>query len=314
MDIYIAKEHMDKLLSYVQNLADTKPRMYQKSKDRLRDIAQTCQKVVEMVSEILQEEMLDDCFEDNSDSDFKNTEILNMVKCMQSELNNLKQFVQYTPTHVDLDTAKRDIEIMKSSNSLSTLDRKSIMSEYKVTLKNLSESYVEFPQISDLCKLLYTWFDCRFYKSMKVSSNFRYNIRRIPTWICDIVSVYGKSIDNECEKDFIHSFYDWLDNICETGSKFAVPYEIYEFDVDSKKNISMTSVVIWDILLELGLSKLCKFDNSEVYLSEDILYNLCMKHSPNNLDKYRNYKVDRSILSECKLFSEWYEKGGIEND
>ena len=46
---------MDKLLTYVKNVADSKPRMYQKSKDRLRDIAGTCQKVIQIISEILQE-------------------------------------------------------------------------------------------------------------------------------------------------------------------------------------------------------------------------------------------------------------------
>lgn len=317
MDIYIAKEHMDKLLTYVSDIADNKPKMYQKSKNRLKDIAITCQKVVEIISEILQEEMLDDCFEHSDDSDVKNEEIIDMVKHMQAELLNLKQFVQYTPcsedSPVDLQLAKNDIELVKNKDvnlsTISTVDRKSAMAEYKTTLHRLSEKYVEFPQVNDLCKLLNRWFETRFYTSMKVSSNiFRYNIRRIPSWICDIVAVYGKHIESDSCNDFIHSFYDWCDDLEVNPCKYAVPYEVYEFDTDTDKKINLSSVVIWDIMLDMGLSNLCKPEKSELYLTDELMYNLCMKYSPEELDDYQNYKVDPSVVTKCNIFSEWSRK------
>lgn len=323
MDIYIAKEHMDKLLTYVSDIADNKPRMYQKSKDRLKDIATTCQRVVEIISEILQEEMLDDCFEHSDDSDIKNEEILDMVKHMQSELLSLKQFVQYTPETeegpVDLQLVKNDIALVKDRDinlsNISTVDRKSAMSEYKTTLRKMSEKYIEFPQVADLCKLLHRWFETRFYTSMKVSSDvFRYNIRRIPSWISDIVAVYGSHVESDTCNDFIHSFYDWCDDLEVNSSRYAVPYEVYQFDVDTKKHINLTSVVIWDILLDNGLSGLCKPEKAELYLTDELMYNLCMKYSPEQLDDYQNYKVDRSIIEKCKIFSEWSRKEDSSND
>ena len=61
MDIYIAKQHIDKLLNYVEDIAENKPNMYQKSKVRLKNIADTCAQVVSVISEILE----DDSCEDN---------------------------------------------------------------------------------------------------------------------------------------------------------------------------------------------------------------------------------------------------------
>ena len=319
MDIYIAKEHMDKLLLYVKNISDTKPRMYQKSKDRLRDIAETCQTVVEIISEILQEELLDDQFDDDTDINH-NTDVLNMVKSMQHELSSLSQFIQYNPSYSITNDASKGVgnTTDKSINFVQPckckIDRKSVMLEYKSVLKSMSDQYIEFPQIADLCKLLYNWFDCRFYKSIKTSKDFRYNIRRIPIWICDIVAVYGNYINKSQESEFLHNFNQWLYDISDNGSRFAIPYEIYQFDISTHKNISMTSVIIWDILLDLSMNKLCNLENPEVCLSDDMLYNLCMKHSPHNLDSYKHYKVDPSILTTCKLFRDTSQYGGIRND
>ena len=306
MDIYIAKEHMDKLLTYVKNVADSKPRMYQKSKDRLRDIAGTCQKVIQIISEILQEEILDDCFEDNSDTDVRNSEILEMVSAMQSEILHLKQFVSYTCDNEEL---KNEVVPLHISNNkrISVEERKSAMSKYRGILKRLSETYIEFPQVSELCKLLHKWFETRFYSSMRVSKDFRYNIRRIPNWIEDSVVVYSNHVINDTWSEFSHEFYQWCDDLNSSSCKFAVPYEVYEFDKEDDKRVSLTSVVIWDILLDAGLVEICQ-DDSELYLSESCIYDMCMSNNPSELDSYRNYKVDRTIIEDCKLFSEWYRK------
>lgn len=302
---------MDKLLTYVKNVADSKPRMYQKSKDRLRDIAETCQKVVQIISEILQEEILENSFEESSDTDIGNTEILNMVSAMQSEILNLKQFVSYTGT----DDNQTIIPVDSSSlKRISSDDRKSALSKYRVVLKRLSETYIEFPQVSELCKLIYKWFDSRFYSSMKSNKDFRYNIRRIPSWICDIVVVYSNHLKDNTWNSFCHEFYQWCDDLNISHCKFAIPYEVYEFDKAEDKKLSLTSVVIWDILLDIGLSELCEDDN-ELYPSDSCIYDMCMKYDPSQLDNYRSYKVDRSIIDECNLFSEWSDrKEGCEDD
>lgn len=312
MDIYIAKEHMDKLLTYVKSVADSKPRMYQKSKDRLRDIAETCQKVIQIISEILQEEILEDCSEDNSDLDARNFEILQMVSDMQSEILHLKQFVSYTEDTADSLDHKR-VHDSDDVKRISVQDRKSAMSKYKMVLKRLSETYIEFPQVLELSKLLNKWFETRFYSSMKVSKDFRYNIRRIPNWIADIVIVCSSHIVDNTWNEFFHKFYTWCEDLTSESCKFAVPYEVYQFDKDDNKHVSLTAVVVWDIFLDYGLSELCE-DHDELYLSESYVYDMCMLNSPEELDKYRNYKVDPSIIDDCNLFREWSRKEDDKHD
>ena len=311
MDIYIAKEHMDKLLTYVKNVADSKPRMYQKSKDRLRDIAETCQKVVQIISEILQEEILEDCYDDSSESN--NSEILQMVLDMQEELLHLKQFVSYKDNEV---CSASSTQRVKSNEPLvkriSIDDRKFAMSKYRTVLKRISESYTEFPQVSELCKLLYRWFETRFYTSMKYNKDFRYNIRRIPVWISDIIIVYSNHLIKKDSDEFVHDFYSWCDDLLTDNSgKFAVPYEVYQFDKEERKTIYLNSVVIWDILLDLGLTELCN-DSDDLYVSESYMYDTCMQAHPEQLNNYRNYNIDPSVIDECGLFSEWRKE--VNND
>ena len=184
MDIYIAKQHIDKLLNYVEDIAENKPNMYQKSKVRLKNIADTCAQVVSVISEILEDEALnEDDFE--RDEQHQSTEIIDAVKSMQNKVNALREFVDYSG-------AKEESNRIDETK-LSSSDCKHIMMKYRKTLYALSQQPTKYPQAHELANILYEWFETRFYKSMGPGAVFRYNLNQIPRWIYSAIQAFISS-------------------------------------------------------------------------------------------------------------------------
>ena len=94
---------------------------------------------------------------------------------------------------------------------------------------------------------------------------------------------------------------EWLLSI-GPGMDYAIPYEVYQLDnyLESSK-MTLTAVVIWDILLDCGLRDLCADSSSEFYPSEDCVYSLVGSLNSSVMDPYKHYKFDKSILSYCNL-------------
>ena len=101
MDIYSAEIQVNKLLDYVKSLSDAKPRMYQKSKDRLKELASTCNQVVSVIAEILQDEAL---LSDQDEFGGSNVNDFNAVlNSMEDQITELRQFLS-TPRTTSYDT------------------------------------------------------------------------------------------------------------------------------------------------------------------------------------------------------------------
>lgn len=298
MDIYSAEGHVQKLLTYVEDLQNSKPKMYATTKCRLRDLASTCQKIVHLISNILEQEILDE-----SSNEFEQCTDINVIKSldlMEREMVQLRKFVSGNQlTAVYPKSEHSSVSRQKISSSC----RKRIISCYGSTLSDLTKS-CPYPVVSDCAKLLWNWFDCRFLQTSYPRSNFHYNIHRLPYWLCDIVIAYGKHIENGTQLQFIREFNSWCESLVVSGqsNKYAVPYEIYQIDTNlMPSDMTLAAVVLWDVLFDNGLDHLCIKDSVDVYLSEDMLYKRCSEISSNLLDDYRNYKDDISILYECKL-------------
>lgn len=293
MDIYGAEKHVKKLLAYVEGVADANPRMYTSTKDRLKDLASTCQQVVKTISMILEQKILEG--DSTEFEDGVNSDVIKSLKSMQDEFTQLNEFVSTDPAKLN--------PIVHNKQKLSSSNRKHIISKYGLVLSELS-SNCPYPTVSDCANLLWTWFNSRFFRCCGESVQFHYNIRRIPIWISDIVIAYGKHVDQNTNIQFCQEFYSWCESLstCGSNNKFAVPYEIYQIDTNATPpDMSLTAVVIWDILFDSGLNHLCTADTFGVHPSEDMVYKRCSLLAPNILDNYRNYKDDISILAECNL-------------
>lgn len=282
MDIYSAEIQVKKLLNYVQSLSDSKSRMYQKSKDRLKELANTCNQVVAVISQLIQDEALvnsdSDEFSRSDPTDFKS-----VLDSMESQIAELRQFIEPPKQN--------------SSNLISTNDRKKALFAYKTCLNTLSNSSMKVLEAEDCSRLIWNWFSARF---LNTSSTFRYNMKKLPSWIRDIVIFYGYHVENRSVAKFKSDFNSWIDSI-RTGNNYAVPYEIYQFEKSPNPEIvTLTSVVLWDLLLDGGLRQLC-CDNSDIYPSEECVYSLVGKLDSNVMNPYTNYNYDTDILRKCNL-------------
>lgn len=286
MDIYSAEIQVKKLLNYVQGLSDSKSRMYQKSKDRLKELANTCTQVVSVISELLQDEALAN--NDNNTSDefggSDTTDYISVLDSMEVSISELRQFIN----------PHGGLHVLRPVSTATSNDKKQVMYDYKVCLHNLSTSTCCVQEADDCSKLIWDWFSARYLEGPE---NFRYNTKKIPYWIRDIVIMYGYHVDQNSTGVFKTSFHKWINDI-SPDNNYVVPYEIYTFEKNpNPKMLTLTSAVLWDILLDSGLRDLC----NKQYFEEDMIYSMIGSLNSEIMNPYTNYQYDSSILQKCKL-------------
>lgn len=290
MDIYSAELHLQKLLDYVKDLESDTPKMYKKSKDRLRDISLNCVQIVKILSSILQDESMkvDDLeFQGSEQSD-----MYRVIESLDSELHSMKSFVGYPEIS----------EKSRVADEFNSDINKRTFRIYKDAFNSVAHATTSCAPAHSCATLIWDWFRIRFITTIKDHPNFKYSISRIRKWLVGIVILFGNNYSEGTGDVFITEFEDWLKNLSGTsGDKYAVPYSVYSiYKQPEKIKISLTSVVLWDILGDLGYSELFN-DDSTLFPSEDELYNLCAEHYPEVLDRYRDYKFDPTVLVECNL-------------
>ena len=298
MDIYSAEAQVKKLLEYVTSLSESQSKMYKKTKVRLNDLASTCSQVVEVISRILQERALE---ENDSDSEFgghADVDIMGALANMQMQIDTLHRFV--LPPKDEFEHSE-----ISTKSDLTSAVRKRVFSDYKSALRGCAVSASPYPAVVELSDVLWTWFRARFVNSLNVDSGFRYNIRRWPEWIKDIVVMYGYSIDNNSTTEFVQEFKSWCNELSfsTANAKYAVPFNIYQFDKHPESDkLSVTAVILWDMLLDSGLSKIsAETKGSDLYPSASAIYDMCEQLAPEVLDSYRHYKTDASIDRRFKI-------------
>lgn len=288
MDMHSAELQVEKLLKYVQDIEARQPTLYKKSKDRLRDISSNCIRVVEVISEILKEESLIQDREEFEGSN--NSDVVAFIEGMEEEVNKMKEFVGYS----------------SSRSKYSTIsDRRSVFSTYKNSLKKLSESNISYHIVNDCSKLIWRWFDTRF--DSKRFPSFRYNLSNMPMWLERTVIYLGGKIATGTFNEAVDEYEDWFIKLDQSENFYVVPYSVNKL---CKKitpfDITLTAVVLWDILIDNGLVLAGKRLNKDsrdkfCYVDDARIYDMCADQFPSILDNYRDYKDDPSILVECKL-------------
>lgn len=287
MDINSAEKSIKKLLAYVQDLAESKPRMYQKSRDRLKELADTCMEVITAISVVIQDEALSEDITEFNSTPTPN--ITDAIQHMQNQLDQLKTFAGVSSL-----TGKSS-----STNGTSTKSKKSALHKYTEVLQNVSSIDFKYDSVDRCAKFLWHWFDTRFSKTIH-TTGFRYNMKKFPIWVRDIVLLYGKSIRDNTYLDLDSSMNHWVDGLLlesDPPNRYSIPYDLYQFERDMcAEDMSLEAVVLWDILLDNGLSELCTTDKTDLYLNDDSVYSLCSELNPGVLDDYENYADHPEVL------------------
>lgn len=296
LDILGAKKNVDKLLKYVQDIASTDTKLYAKSKDKLRDVASTCTEVVKVISEILQEGMLEtDAAEFPAEpSNSSDDNVAEMINNMQTQLDQLRQFAGVDSKPV----APAPIYKPSANSSVTSASKKQIFADYSNCLQNLSTLDFGYDEINQCVYLINRWFQARFVTSI-VGSKFSYSMKKFPSWIRDIVILYGKALHDGNVSEFLLNFYTWIDNLADSDArdKYAVPYQVYVFDKSNQASVvNLESVVIWDVLTQNGLDVICKKDNP-FYLSATSVYELTGQLQPSVLNGYVDYRDHPEVFA-----------------
>lgn len=284
MNIENGKTDLNSLLDKLQKLETEKPRMYKKTKQKLHDMADICIHIVEVISRIIELDVLDTDDEEFGEKS-NSLDVGRICTSMQRAQDRLSEFSNTTST------------------SFTSTQRKQIIQKYSSVLKALSLSPIPYESVRGCASALWEWFDARFLS--RSSSEFRYNIRRIPLWIRDIVIMYGRSIESETEDEFVSKFAEWCDDVREGNiPTYAVPYPVYEFDRSQEpESLTLCATVMWDILWDAGLHLLDVKHVSEVSLTDSDVYNLCAELSPESLNHYACYSEDSKVLELSHLVS-----------
>lgn len=291
MEINTVEVQIQKINTYLESVLKEDKKLYKKTKLKLKDIGVKMSESLVLISKILEEQALRDTEEfQNNDSALEEA-----AKVLYSEstqtvdaMKGLQQFINNSS-----DSAK-----------LTSTKRKYIISQYGKILKEVSISDIKYPIVAECAKLLWIWFDTRFFQSPKLHKDFRYNIKQIPIWIQSIVITYGYTIQTGTNEQFASSFQAWCENLMEPSARepYALPYYIHNMYNDlHPEMISFASLGIWDILFDAGMSALADPELDGVALSEYSLQDRFQKVDSEVVDAYTYCNGNEDLLKQYKL-------------
>lgn len=312
MDLNSATKNIHKVLSYIKSISNSDSNLYDKSKQKLNDISNICIECVKEISNILQNESLCDDefeFEMNPNSD-TNLNLQNQIDILSLEVDKLKVFLNQG----NVDT--KNISNMNSNNlktssiitydyndNLSASDLSNIVKNYKFILNRTSMNNCKFNIINRCTRILWVWFDSRILKNYDIAPKFHYDVHRFKTIIYAFIISMGHHIENNDFDEFEESFDNWVQSLefSSESNKWIAPYEVYEIERGNISNyVNLTSVIIWDIILDCGLYELCD-KQSSIYLDKNSIWDITSKFNLDILDNYFDYKSNITKLNEYNI-------------
>lgn len=297
MDIYSAESHVERVSQYLENVLQKRPKLYTKTRTRMRNLSVELNKCLGLISEILEEDSL--LFEEEFDSD--RSELASTVEAVAQSYKSSTEKMRELTTFVSSDSKQID-----ETSKLTTAKRKHIIYKYGQVIQSVASSLTAYPVVADCVRLLWKWFDNRFFVSPKLCPQFHYNIRKLPIWIRDIVICYGDSIEHNNRETFVSDFVKWCDSLLSptdvTNSKFTLPFFVYDTSRNlDASNVSMAALCIWDMLWDAGFAKLCDGSLEGVTLSEYMIQDVFSKLDEERTSRYTYWNEDEKVLRQYRL-------------
>lgn len=175
--------------------------------------------------------------------------------------------------------------------------KQNVMKSYGDCLRSLPSNCENYKQANSCAELIKLWFQSRFSDKSSISTG--YKLERMHEWIEDIVIEYGINIRDGTESEFVEEFVSWCKSLSKTKSKYIVPQSVFQHSKELNENsASLSSLVIWEILMNSGLNKLCEFEDKRFNFRRGSLYNRFtdINYTDKSIDAYVSYTLDPSIL------------------
>lgn len=341
MDIYSAQSSITRVRDFVDTLTQNNRKMYRKTVKRLQDIESTCMQIVESIHTVLQLEDLkaDTEYTAKAEAEQDVPQILEEIKSMlqsvqalytqsNTNLNNetitsmessdSKQKLELDDISRSIDMPKSKLDTQGASSSVSPevcndnessgtgrSEKSAIFKEYKDCILSLQDNKLSVVH-ADRCKhMLQLWFNNRFIWTKRTHKEFRYNLKSIPESIKKIVTFYGNAIRDHHDQESYQWFCDWCNGLLNenTYTNYILPYDVYKLDIS--KEVSLISVVLWDLLMDMGLRSVChKPYDDGYYVPPGTMRMACLGNGTDDMNHYIDYKTESSILQKCGLFQE----------
>lgn len=283
MDIHSAELHIQKVNQYLSEVLESDPRMYAKTRDKFSQLSSEMFKGIDTISKILVDSSLVD--EQEFDPESQSNEALHTLR--QQSANSL------------ISITRAEDFVSKPTSNMSPSKRKYVAAKYGAVFRRLSQSVTPYPIVNDCSKMLWKWYNARFFSP---SPLFHYNIRRFPEWVRGIVIAYGNSVKENKSAEFTAKFYSWLDSVSAgQENKYAVPYDIYQVTQSvNASQVSIEAIMIWEVLLDVGLNELTVEELDECKLNSETIYNMFAEVDPTVVDRYVYYRDDDSLIRRMK--------------
>ena len=234
--------------------------------------------------------------ESDSDTEYSNdtTENAKPTGCATSSVNSIAE--DNTETNVK---SKKKSKKQDSKNWTDSEDAKKITAIYADVLKNLAKTDHKDHALNELCNLMWRWYEARISrKRISGFKRFRYNVENLNTYLLSIVMGYANALSNDKAGKYVAEMKKWLDLIgVDKDQTELYPFnydgtQLYKALKDGKENdnICAYGFVLWDTLVDLGLSKLNRASDVKSTMCDVIMHswNICQNY-PEVANSYSDY-------------------------
>lgn len=194
------------------------------------------------------------------------------------------------------------ISLSKSPNQEAIRkNAKTASREYYRTLRKLAEYPHKYKELQELSKLLFDWYDRRFYRNYQYRSSFKYSYTYVRKLIYLITIAYGHHLHEHTTDNFVKDFYVFLDKLGvdqKVTDQYAVPFEIFQLVKEYDQSYdNAEAITMYEELYDCGLNKLsaeggCSEELIRKYrLSYDRVYEMVLGHHEYGSNISKNYSA-----------------------
>lgn len=277
--------HADKIDSQLSIVLSQKPQMYNKTKEKYKELAISLLSSVEKIASILEEDSLASVDNEVAEFSGNDVDISDIATALKQTNDKIASYASFVSPNV---------------SSLSTNANKETLRRYGQILEQASNYNFIYAEANECAYILNRWFKARFSNPVKDNS-FKYNLSYIPQWITDIIIMYGKYHSNNDTSTFIDIMTSWCDSLSNQSVRWAVPYEVYQLNKSIEpRNYTMDAVLIGDVLMEEVLYLLTESSAPDIVANLEC-YPVASKVKANNpslLPIIRTRIVNRDSLSK----------------
>ena len=337
MDYKTVEGSIRKALDFMKLKADTGSRVYGKSRACLKNIAEMCCQIIDVVAGLVQIEGQGSAEpaelrgeEDlQKKIDFLVEEMKNLSKKVD-EIKNFGCFEEQSKPKVTEQAKKKTTEkavaekvtaekavagegVTEKATAVrfSKEELKEIIKQYGTTLEQLAKTDSGVAVANECARVLWRWFEGRINKKYAHIKPFNYLAWQIKDIIYALVIFFGYKFEQGKKEEFVQELDEWLKNLSidPKSNTWRAPWGVFCIEQEYRKNkridrkcATLTAVVIWDILVDNGLDTLCKIEaHDNVYVRDTAIWDIVEKTDINLLDPYKNFKFDPTIIDRLNL-------------